>query len=137
MRTATRYTRSTIAMAFAWLMIGAVVTCASSGSSGPRSNPNVITLEQLEAQPAGDLYQAIERLKPNWLRVRNLSLSGGNTNLPQVHVDGVPRGDVTNLRSLDKQQVRQVEFMNASDATTRFGTGYSGGVILVTSRGRG
>jgi hypothetical protein len=28
-------------------------------------------------------------------------------------------------------RVRRVEFINARDATTRYGTGHSGGVILV------
>jgi hypothetical protein len=28
--------------------------------------------------------------------------------------------------------IRQVEYLGASDATTRYGTGHSGGAILVT-----
>jgi hypothetical protein len=32
---------------------------------------------------------------------------------------------------MNVDQVRRVEFINARDATTRYGTGHTGGVILV------
>jgi hypothetical protein len=76
-----------------------------------------------------DVYQAIGRLRPAWLRISPQGAS------PVVVVDGSPQmGGLEQLRSFQAADVTALEYMSASDATTRFGTGYSGGAILVTTR---
>jgi hypothetical protein len=54
--------------------------------------------------------------------------------MPVLYVDGGRRGGVTDLRSLRPAEIAQMDYMSASDATTRFGTGHSGGAVLVTTR---
>ena len=52
-----------------------------------------------------------------------------------MHIDGNPQaGGVEALRNLPASEVEEMVYMNAADATTRFGTNYMSGVILVTRR---
>ena len=56
----------------------------------------------------------------------------------QVFVDGMHRGDLDVLNGMDVREVQEIRYHSASDATTRFGTGYPGGIIeIVTKRGGG
>ena len=70
------------------------------------------------------LYQAVQRLRPAWLRGR-----GGQS--PRVYVDGVMRGGLEELEALRVDQITGAERMSPSDATTRYGTDHGGGVIFV------
>ncbi len=49
-------------------------------------------------------------------------------------MDGVAYGSIENLANLNAMSVREIRYLNATDATTRLGTGYVGGVILVTTK---
>jgi hypothetical protein len=51
-----------------------------------------------------------------------------------VVVDGVALGAIENLASVNAVTVREIRYIGATDATTRYGTGYVGGVILVTTK---
>ncbi len=104
--------------------------CASTGGGADRpegATPNRIVEAELE--PLGQIspLRAIERLRPRWLRSR----SG---DMPQLHIDGGRRGSLRDLESYQLSDIERMEYMSASDATTRFGTGYAGGVILVFTR---
>jgi hypothetical protein len=112
------------------LIIGMAGCTASggSGTDGPRRSANLITRVELEEVSLLDAYQAIQRLRPNWLRPR-----GGQT--AQVVVDGNPQpGRLDVLRQYRAIQLDELRYMSASDATTRYGTGYDGGAILITTR---
>ena len=112
------------------LIVLVVAACASSGRSGPRRDPNLITLAELNEVSDRAAYDAIERLRPRWLTVR-----GRNSGLPSVIWDGRPyRLDI--LRNMPLEQVAELEYVSAIDATTLYGTGYPSGAILVTSRRR-
>ena len=109
--------------------------CASSGGSStrnPGSSSNRIVRADLDAlEGTLDVYQAIERLRPRWLQTR-----GRVGSRPVLYVSGSRRGDLDDLKSMQAAEVEQMEYMSPSDATTRFGTGHSGGAILVTNRRR-
>ena len=114
------------------LMIG-FAGCASGsggGGGGSRSSSNRLVAADMANQQELDLYQAIRQLRGRWLTSR-----GRGT--PRVHVDGGARqGGVQELQNIRVSEVQEVEFMGASDATLRFGTGYGAGAILVTTRRR-
>jgi hypothetical protein len=48
-----------------------------------------------------------------------------------VYVQGIRHGPLTSLQQMNLDRVRRVEFIDGRDATTRFGTGHGGGVIMV------
>ncbi|NNF12468.1 MAG: hypothetical protein HKN72_04570 [Gemmatimonadetes bacterium] len=116
-----------IAVALAMGLVG----CASSGSGGG-SRPAGATSSRIvsaELEPLGQInpLRAIERLRPQWLRTR----SG---DAPILHVDGGRRSSLNEMNSYQLSEVDRIEYMSASDATTRFGTGYSGGAILLFTK---
>lgn len=110
--------------------------CASAGSSsgGSSRNPDVITSEELRGTQiqSENAYNAVQRLRPAWLRARGSSFTGGRE-LPAVFVDGTRFGEIDSLRNLNVSDIVQIEFLDARDATTRFGTGYPAGAIMVTT----
>jgi outer membrane receptor protein involved in Fe transport len=114
-----------------------VLGCASSGTTRAPRNPNLITLEELEELPAGTAYDAVQRLRPNWLRSRSATVgrSGrGEVNLPAVFADGVYFGPIDSLGRFGIEAIEVIEFLSARDATTQYGTGYPGGVIHLQLR---
>lgn len=105
--------------------------CASGGQTSGRSggNRNVITAEEMASLGGlGDVYDAIQRLRASWFRTRS------GTTAPVVVVDNVRAGDLEMLRSISTQNVQQLRYISPSDATTRWGTGYTGGAIEVIMR---
>lgn len=115
-------------LATAALSVGGVA-CASSGSTDGvrRGGPNRILRSELETVSQGSLWDAISRLRPRWLQNRGQGL-------PEVLLDGSRQGGVEFLRQLQINDVESAEFVNARDATTRWGTGYPAGAIMVTTR---
>lgn len=101
--------------------------CASSGSAGPRTDPNLITRAELEQHPTLSAYDAIQRLRSRWLQGR-----GGEE--PVVFMDGAPMGGIDFLRSIRASDLDRIVRRSASDATTRYGTGYGGGTIELHGR---
>lgn len=106
--------------------------CASGGGNGDRpAGATADRIVKAELEPLGqiDAYRAIERLRPGWLRSRG-GLSGDQ---PVLYVNGSRTGNLSDLTSMRTSDIEQIEHMSGSDATTRYGTGHGGGVILVTT----
>jgi len=106
--------------------------CASSaqpGQSRPRRNRNLITADELSGLSVATAYEAVRRLRPAWLQAR------GRSPLPAVFRNNSRWGaDPRSLESIRIDIVTEMRFLSASDATTRYGTGFTGGVILVVTR---
>lgn len=106
----------------------ALSACAS-GSGGARSSASVITEEELRPMAAFSVYESIQRLRPRWLQGR---ASGADV---AVFMDGQPViGGTDFLWDLQAVEVLEIRFRSASDATTRYGTGYPAGVIELRRR---
>jgi TonB-dependent Receptor Plug Domain len=105
--------------------------CASGGGAAGGSF-DVLTGDQIRETKAANLWDALTALRPQWLRARgSSSLVAGMSNEPVVYVQGIRYGEPRSLQSMNVDQVRRVEFLNARDATTRFGTNHSGGALMV------
>lgn len=59
----------------------------------------------------------------------------GEARTPTVIVNGVHRGGLEMLRSLQLAEVASIRYYRSLDATTRFGSQHSGAVIDVRLRG--
>lgn len=119
---------ATLAVVGLIFLAAACAAGGSSGEGGPRRNPNLITGEELAQMSDGDTaFDAIRFLRPNWLTGR-----GGSS--VRVFIDGVDMGDTGVLQRYRLGGIRECRFVSPSDATTRFGTGYAGGVIEVITR---
>ena len=122
------------------LLVLVLAGCGAAATASRGGNFNLITSELLrEADAEGlNVYQIIERTRPTWFRAGRgaptLGYAAGGAAFARVLLDGIPSGEINDLRRLITVEVESIEYMSASDATTRFGTGYSGGAILVRMR---
>ena len=89
----------------------------------------VITADELSGLSVGNAYEAVRRLRPAWLLAR------GRSPLPVVYRNDTRWGDdPRSLESIQIDIVSEMRFMSATDATTRYGSGFTGGLILVVAR---
>jgi len=128
--------RLTIALALGLVIGGCGSGRAPEVGYGFR-NRNVITYDEISMSRTGgaSAYDLIQRLRPEYLRSRGTSSL--NNPIPVtavVYVDEVRFGQIESLRALSTEQIREIHYINASDATTRFGTDHVGGAILITTR---
>ncbi len=119
------------------LLLAAVPACASSG--GPETgtmrrggDANRLTRDDVMATHTSDAFEAIRILRPNWLRKRGAMSVMQETDI-QVYLDNVQIGGVDALRSIPANSVGSLQFLDASSATQRWGTGHVHGAILVTT----
>lgn len=119
-------------LAFAALAL-TLTGCAGSGggaAEGPRRGSSTrITADELASVAELDLFSAVNRLRPTWLRPQSRGT------LPVIILDGTPQpGGAEALRTMRAADVSELQYMSSSDATTRYGTGFTAGAIVVTSR---
>jgi hypothetical protein len=97
-----------------------VAGCASSGPGGAADvvgNSDVITEEELRAASVADLYQAVERLRPLWLRSRGQRSFNTPTEIAVIR-DNVYFGPLETLRSIPAQTVVRLERVDGSTAAS-------------------
>ena len=127
--------RATAWTVTALLAFGLACGGAGGGSSG--GNPGTLTLQEIQEVEAqyNNMLSVIENLRPAWLQTRgNVSLNLEGAGDVVVFVDGNRRGSVESLRQISPTNVGEAEYLNAREATTRYGTGYSGGIINIETR---
>jgi hypothetical protein len=125
------------------IAIAAILGCASSGTSPisdtvkvPRTQ-NYITGEEIVASNASEMtaYDAVMRLRPNWLAVHGKATHGSE--YATVYVDGQRYGSVESLRNIQAYQVADIRYYDITQAGARFGVqGGTAGVIEVRVRTR-
>lgn len=105
---------------------------------------NRITLEEIvrDATDFQTAYDIVLRLRPHflhgrgsgpgktWERSRQNSGNQGGS-VVKVIIEGGRRGDVSLLNEVDARTVMEISYLQGSEATTRYGTGYEAGVIIV------
>lgn len=128
--------RRTMVLATA-LLLAAGLACGGMGGSGGSGGSDALTSQQLrDLQSRYDnMYELIESERSTWLRRRgSTSIQDPSASNPVVFVDGVERGALSTLRQISPSNVAEAEYVNSRDATTRYGTGYPGGIIRISTR---
>jgi hypothetical protein len=112
-----------------------LAACAlSSAPAGPSRSSGPLGAEEISSVPVSTAYEAIQTLRPQWLRRRGaISLMDPNANYPTVIIDNIKRGELDVLKNTRAEVVTEIRYVNARDATTRYGTGFRGGAIEVTT----
>lgn len=119
--------------------LGLMLVACGGGGSGTASQPttaprvvrgpaDLITEAEIGA---GTNYQnameVVQYLRPQMLRARG--------SLPvMLYIDEVRMTDMNGLTGVPANRVKEIRFINARDATTRWGTGHDSGVILLTTK---
>lgn len=131
------------------LLTGATLTlsagCAASASAGaegtaeagaPRVRSNRLARADLEAHSGQNLYEAIRRLRPQWLQVRASRGITGGTEIV-VYQDNTLVGSLDALRQMQTDMAMSVEYLDASTATNTLpglGSRSVAGAIVVRTR---
>ena len=131
MRVATRIARAQQNLILGLILLAA---CVSAGPRELRTNPtrpfdrDVMTAAEIADSHATTAYQAIERLRPQFLLTQ---VDLGPTTPRLVFLNGVVLGGGLNeLRAMAASEVQEIRFVRASDAVT----GHLGGGIFVVSK---
>ncbi len=137
-------TRSRLAIlaALAMLLGTPALLPAQDEAPRPRSTPNLITSHEIEerAPTAQHAQEIVERLRPQWLRARRgaVSMSGMST-APAIRVylnDIRQQGGLDVLRTIMRDEVTELRFVNGVDASARYGVDHELGAVLVRTQGR-
>jgi hypothetical protein len=95
----------------------------------------VLTPEEFADSPANDAYGVVQQHRPGWLRSRGrTSIQDPAAGSVQLIVNGSRWGDVERLREIPLAEVVEIRYRAGQEATMRYGTNFSGGVIEVTTR---
>ena len=113
-----------------------MASCSSAGTGSASSrNSNVVTAEELAEVDYLNCLEAVQRLRPNWLRVRgqatfNRQASSGI----RLYVDGRRRNNIIELENIPAADIRRMRYLTSREATTRYGTDHGDGAILVETK---
>jgi hypothetical protein len=115
-------------------LVAALSGCSatSGGGAGDRPSSDVITAEEIAKTGARNAYEAVQRLRGQWLTSRGAaSLRDPTPRLPVVFLDDVEYGELDRLRSISAAQILEIRFVDGQDAVTRYGMEYGAGIIHV------
>jgi hypothetical protein len=120
------------ALALSLLAVGCASNKAATQAAAPhRSTGDVLPGDELTGTGATNVYEAVQRLRPQWLTSARVRRGGSGDELV-VYLDSNRYGTLTSLRSLSLGGIQEVRYYGASEATNRFGTGHTGGAIVVS-----
>jgi hypothetical protein len=131
--------------------VGVFVLGCGGGGSGTAAQPesgaaprvsrgtsNLITESEISATAYQNALDVVQNLRPAMLIPRGVGSDASGTmttSIPIiVYMDDVRLGEPSSMVNIPASRIREIRFMNARDATTRWGTGHSSGVILVTTK---
>src|SRR5262245_38127561 len=116
--------RKTLLLAFL-LAVGA---CSGGGAGGsaqptgesraPRGSANLITEAEISTTAYQNALEVVTNLRPAMMRPR----PGGGPVM--FYLDDVKMMDLSNLSTVPANRIREIRYISAQDATTRWGTGH-------------
>jgi hypothetical protein len=127
------------------LTLGAAVSfasgCAATRTTTPKTDPDVITADQIARSKATNAYDLIATISPKMFTAHGAATTRGNQPptegrqaLPVVvYIDNVKVGPIDELKAVSKIDVREIRYLSPRVATDRWGENHAGGVIYVTT----
>lgn len=98
-----------------------------------RYSRNYIFIDEIKKSSATNAFDLIETLRPYWLGGRGpKSVRDEMASYPVVYVDGMRHGNIKSLTTIPVHNIVEIQYMNAGDATIRFGLDHPSGAILIT-----
>ena len=110
---------------------------ASPGTHVPSTSRGVVRADEIARSPSGNLYETLQRLRPEFLRGRGVaSFSHGAVEqaTPVVYCDHMRLGGLEWLRNIQAADVVEVRYLSSNEAQFRYGSGHMGGVIDVRTK---
>lgn len=114
--------------------------CATGKVKNAGNDTERITLVELNSISVNTAYQAVQRLRPQFLRDRNsvaaITTSQTRTDAEAiaVYVDDAKMGTVDALHQIPALEVYEIRRLSPGEAVQKYGTRQRGTVIAVTRR---
>lgn len=110
-------------------------TAAPAAPAAPTKADQVITEKEIVESQALTAYDAIVKLRGNFLTNRGkTSILGNSPTVPTVYLDGQMYGNISTLKNISARQIASIRLYRAWEATTKFGASNVGGVIDVITK---
>ena len=109
---------------------------ATKSSTVVKKNPDVISETEL-TDPAivnMNAYDAVRRLRPNFLVIRGVRSVSGPPAQVHISIEGGPIQPLSALKDIPAHEVKELRYLSASDAGQRFGTAADAGPVIVVTR---
>lgn len=118
--------------ATAALSMAACAAGAGPGSIQPSRSADVITREEIQERAAfaPNAYEVVRRLRATWLRPPGVTSFRQGTVIP-VYLNNIRVGTVEYLEAVPVDRIGELRHFSATEATSRWGTGHTGGAIEV------
>lgn len=125
-----------LASIFIVLLIATSCAAGTQGASerSPSSRDPITVDEMQSVQSLSNGYEVVQRFRPRWLRARGRSSMSSSAPVV-VFVDNVHFGGVETLYNISTERITEIRYFDAADATSRWGTGFSGGAIEIITGG--
>jgi hypothetical protein len=123
-----------------WVL--ALTLAVAVGCSHPKLGPGeafnsqVITEDEIIASRATTAYEAIHKLRANFLTNRGeTSLNKSQSNpYPTVYLDGQEFGPISTLGSIPAEQISMIRMYRVSEANAKYGSHNPSGVIAIFTK---
>jgi len=123
--------RTALTIVLTWLLTSCAGATTHQGAG--RASGTRLTQEQLIATNAENLYDAIAKLRPEWVSSRGpTSVTDATPTVASVFMNGNLLGKADYLRQMRAIDVTEVRYWDPGQASARFGMGHPRGVIEVT-----
>jgi hypothetical protein len=106
--------------------LAAAHPAAAHAASGPSSRE--VTQKELRESRQSNLLDFVRSARPQWLRTRGVQQSP-----VMVYLDGQRVGGPEQLRLISTEITSSLRFVDAQEATTRWGPGHQSGAILIST----
>lgn len=127
-----------VQLVFVLIFVAAGCSSIREGTTG-KNSPDVLTAEEIATTTALNAYDAISLRRPFFLKSRGpRSLrpapTGQTVELPVVYLDRMYYGELETLKNIAVTAIEEIRYLDFNAATMQFGTGHSGGIILVLTK---
>ena len=115
------------------LCVAVLSASALSAQRPPKSSSTLITAEEIERTGMGNAFDAVQRLRPRWLRAREvLSLDNNAPRMAQirVYIDDRDQGDLEYLKTIPAERILTLEFVSSNEAGARYGPSEGPGIVV-------
>ncbi|HEX6368120.1 MAG TPA: hypothetical protein VF006_04270 [Longimicrobium sp.] len=106
----------------------------------PRRRREVISQEEISESRATNLYEVVQRLRPDWLRGAGPSNLGGGGTAIVVYQNNTPLGGLDALRQMSPGYAEALRYLDGSTASNTLpGLGsrrVAGAIVVMTPGGR-
>lgn len=117
------------------LLALSLAACVKASNSPQGAQRDLITEEEIASTNAINAYEAVQKLRGNFLSDRGkTTILGKSPSKPTVFVDGIQFGEIQSLRTISASVVQSIRLYRAYEAEQRYGNGVMGGVIEVTTK---